>query len=857
MKFLKLYLKNYIGIYNGMGLREITIDFSQCTHRIVMLRGDNGSGKSTIMRSLSIFPDDNDQFIKGKPAQKIIVIGDGNISYNIVCDHGIKHNGERETKKVYIEKFDGINSTQLNPNGNVSSYKDVLYDEFGLDPNFESLSQLSTDDRGIADKTPADRKRFVNSILTNLEVYNDIYKTLTKRSTSYKNLINSVTAKLTSIGNINTVMSNISGIESKINEIQNSKDIAIESLANAKAKMELIDPDGSIQTTMDRIREENESYTNTINSLSNTITKLRLSIGLNVTDNTKKIIENTKSAIETTNIDNQINRGKIESLLKEKESEVLEVQSKIAKLQSLDQDWMYEKICNEIDSNEQELKGITQQLSVTGIIDILSFSKDSYIAALKSIESILSQLDIILADNHKSIIDMVIEEYINSGIIPSIENTSNLSCKLESLKMSISEKQSLLTRAEIDIDRIKILDSRPSNCKIDDCPFIKEALIISKNNPQVIKERCLIEINNIEIEISKLQEQISISIEKNTCIKQLSDLLRYIEISTTMVKKLPCGYMFSNKQDLIKALFYNNYQSYLNSIYSYIDLANLFDRYKVLTDSLNKLYSEKEVYESKQDIIIEFQADIDRINQKLSDIEKQIIPMQTQLANNDKYLIRLNDYLSNLQVLNQTEEELDKYTELINNNMELYKSNIEKIKQLESARVTANSQVELIDRYNRELSPLMHDRDKLSHQIRLIDDYNNELNKLNGEYKLIETIRKYSSPTTGIQLVFMQMYMGKVIEFANDLLSIFFEGQFQIMPFIINESEFRIPCAGEGILNDDISSMSSAQIAMISMILSFSFLYNSSTKYNSSYNGSSRKSVYFFSRRRGNSKYAF
>ena len=50
--------------------------------------------------------------------------------------------------------------------------------------------------------------------------------------------------------------------------------------------------------------------------------------------------------------------------------------------------------------------------------------------------------------------------------------------------------------------------------------------------------------------------------------------------------------------------------------------------------------------------------------------------------------------------------------------------------------------------------------------------------------------------------------------------------------FVINESEFRIPCIGSGLPNDDISSMSTSQICMISMILSFALLQQSSTKYN-------------------------
>jgi DNA repair exonuclease SbcCD ATPase subunit len=78
----------------------------------------------------------------------------------------------------------------------------------------------------------------------------------------------------------------------------------------------------------------------------------------------------------------------------------------------------------------------------------------------------------------------------------------------------------------------------------------------------------------------------------------------------------------------------------------------------------------------------------------------------------------------------------------------------------------------------------------------------------------------------------MELYMGKIIALANELLKLLFQGQFEIKPFVINESEFRIPCLGNGYLNDDISSMSSSQIGMISMILSFALLHHSSRTYN-------------------------
>ena len=63
MRLLRLRLKNYIGIFNGMGLEDIEIDFSKCTHRILIIKGDNGTGKSTIFKALTPLSDSSINFI--------------------------------------------------------------------------------------------------------------------------------------------------------------------------------------------------------------------------------------------------------------------------------------------------------------------------------------------------------------------------------------------------------------------------------------------------------------------------------------------------------------------------------------------------------------------------------------------------------------------------------------------------------------------------------------------------------------------------------------------------------------------------------------------------------------------------
>ena len=53
MKFLNIKLTGYIGIYNGMGLNEIEIDLTRMKHRLLIIKGANGSGKSTIQQALN------------------------------------------------------------------------------------------------------------------------------------------------------------------------------------------------------------------------------------------------------------------------------------------------------------------------------------------------------------------------------------------------------------------------------------------------------------------------------------------------------------------------------------------------------------------------------------------------------------------------------------------------------------------------------------------------------------------------------------------------------------------------------------------------------------------------------------
>ena len=185
MKYKSIELVNYAGIYNGMGINQIKIDFTKCISNKIIIRGSNGSGKSTLMGAVHPNPDSNDKFIPGAEARKTLVLYDGITEYVIRYIHPVNNSG-RGTTKGYISKIINGQAVELNPNGNISSCKDILYDEFGFDSVYSSLSQLSSEDRGLVDKKPAERKRLVSSITNSMDTFNGIYKSMSKKMSTLK-----------------------------------------------------------------------------------------------------------------------------------------------------------------------------------------------------------------------------------------------------------------------------------------------------------------------------------------------------------------------------------------------------------------------------------------------------------------------------------------------------------------------------------------------------------------------------------------------------------------------------------------------------------------------------------------------
>ena len=152
------------------------------------------------------------------------------------------------------------------------------------------------------------------------------------------------------------------------------------------------------------------------------------------------------------------------------------------------------------------------------------------------------------------------------------------------------------------------------------------------------------------------------------------------------------------------------------------------------------------------------------------------------------------------------------------------------------------SEIDNINKYegalkgvNSVLIPVTQMRDNFTFSLTKLEEYKQELQEYQDKYNLIELLKKYSSPTKGgIQTIFMQLYMDKTLSLANQLLGMLFNGDIELLPYIINENEFRIPTRSNitNLVTDDVSNCSTSEKSMIAMILSFALAFHGSQTYN-------------------------
>lgn len=830
MKLLSIRLENYIGIYNGRGDNILEVDLSQSTSNIVIIRGSNGSGKSTLLKALSPLQDDNTAIIPGMEGKKTLrYLYNGEV-YEILYVHPVKNDGSRGQVKMQVYK--GMNRVELNPTWNVTSGKDIIFDLFNLDANFLTLSQLSSEDRGLADKKPAERKKFVNSIINGIEVYNNMYKVITKKYSTFKNMINTISSKIRQIGNIEELNARFINISKQVEDVSSERDKAVIEASKIDAEIGILTRDNNLEEYY-KINEEIRDNIDYISASKSQV--IDLSKGELSSENLyelKDIIDNSLRTfdkdISKWKSEEAVANAKIENISREKDETFKSLQTKITKRGTLldggfsDSDLtLYKDTKAKIAELENDINSLNSSIKNLSEAEALVNAMEMIVPVL---DSLYNGLD---ATTKKEKYDFVKTTLDNDG--KYVDQTVELSRTYNEVSRTVGELESEVLAYEILFDKAKSLALRPKECKIDDCSFVKEAIEASSKHPEKHINDINKEISESKTLLKSLEKDIESYKELYDFNKRFTNLHGMVLSFRKLLEKSPVDYIIDPYQLLASLDHMEKLMIDFNQIRGIFNIITTKSNYEEIIESLKEPAAK---YEANKALIDELDSDIASLKDKLTTIDNRLIAEKDAISETVTD-ISLTEF--KIEVYAKCKSLVDECIGLDTRNEELQAqinslSDIAlKVKTLDTRMAEAKSRA---DRLNNDLNAILNERDKIASNKTLLEDYIRDLDLYNKNFSILETIRYYLSPTTGIQTVFMRTYMGNIILKANELLSLIFNGQFIIQPFVINEAEFRIPCLGNGLVNDDISSMSTSQICMISMILSFAILSNSSTDYN-------------------------
>lgn len=808
MRIEKIILTNYIGPYNGMGRNEIEIDMTNFRKRKVLIMGQNGLGKSEILHSLTPFPDETSRLIPCLEAEKYLKISHNGCFWDIKIVYPVDGSGNRTGTKAYINRM----GEPLNPNGNIGSYKDCIYREFGLDPAYMVLTELTAVKRGLADMKPAERKKLLVSIMSGLDIYNDINKNMSKRLSVYKSMISNLSNKINILGDPDKLTNAVVLISEQISGLKKQQIGISESMGACKADIERMDPNGSIQNkynelveAVKRVNIELGNIEDKLNGMKDTIS----SLGFDATqDLTEVLVEaSTKNKMLIEKLEEEIKK------LTEQEAELnKELREKTAKLDALMINSESSKLKKEISSIESKLieyKGMFTDINIDNI------SRDELVSIIDSLTIIEDSIKSMFSYYDLSEINLLKENMNNPSVL--LSKMEAIQANIDSVKYKINQSSKQLEFPSFEI-----------KCKDNDCELYKWW-----KNSMELKQT---DLNYLTDELKSLEAQLEAHSNSYHLLIEINNFIR----STNSYKLL-----FS-KVDCLSSLVNINIDTVFKIVSKEIPILPIIDNIKAYINKINIV----EVYEklSNQRVMLLEQLE------KSNNIDIEIAKIQTDIDNN--VINKLHEVQNNMQNKSMELENLSSQLEKLMRAKELYlqyKWEVSKFDKVKDEKLNLSNQYNLIKsniksieeqkqrieelraQYNgiaHQIEPLNRDRDKYNQNLQLIGEYTQELATINDMYNKVDTIKYFTASSTGVQTTLMEMYMNGTRDMTNELLRNMFDAKFMIPEFIINDSEFRIPCYGNTIPNYDISSLSSAQVSMVSMILSFVLLKKSSSSYN-------------------------
>ena len=795
MKILYLKLTNFINIVTAFNTETIEIDFSKSNNNVVLLTGPNGSGKTSILSCLHPFPtngnmdvrSDNPIIVPRENGYKEIHISDGDDLY--VIQHFYTRNSDKHIIKSYIQK----NGVELNENGNVTSFKEIVEKELGLEQDYMKLTRLGSNVTNFIDMKRQERKNFTGKIISEA----DIYLSYHKKIMADKNKVN------IQINHTSDLIRRLQVDDlGELKKAQKSLQHQIEDLTAKieKANSELsvlqyqLNDCGDIPAMRERIQEKEKELKHIQKALVRA-SEIKISISTlkSMIEESKIAILKAKSALDT----NVITRTGILNQLDSIANEIDSIRREIARIED---DQNVKDMEANIELLRETIRRRAKESGISGYVRPCSKAE---------MEDLIKMLD--------KCMDILLSTYeLGKGPIQKAVSFFHTKTDIEKYTRENKEKikrnkmQSLCEQVYAEISKdIGLLGpdcKNPSGCRVYD--FYQRIYEYATQAPdKVIEDETFLAYtkmayNNIQTVLKYLRDYHDIFEKMPECIKDqflMNTVLTHI-----------CNMEWIYDKDII----FHELGLITDDELQDADLEEL-SRQKSMLAQYKKANSNIEYFQNKLEDLInsrttlmgqldEVKETINSLNGEISEKEASVSDyedMVVAMEHEDEVETEFNDLKSKLTLASQLSLQIREKTSILND-LQFRKNKMSKTHQDNEFR---------IENYKR---------------------YKKDLDELSSKFTDLEYLARALSSREGIPLIFIQAYLKDIKDVANQLLDVVYDGDLHLEDFEITADEFGIPYSTKGTTVKDVIYASQGERSFISLALSFALTYKSISKYN-------------------------
>lgn len=808
MRITRLYMKKFIAIYITQQKHEIEIIFPE-DKMIHILYGPMGSGKTFILGhcqpwhtfgTLDVRNNDQ-QILPEEDGKKIIEYQKRDIHY--IITHDYIWNGKSHNTKHYIKK-DGI---ELNSNGNLTSFNDIIKIEFGIDQDYMRLLRIGDNVGNVIKLKATERKRYIASRLTETDTWLLIYKKISQDLRSINSQVDMISRNLS-----NLHFDQLEDMEEKMEELS----FKLEELSKYSERMqaEIYHAEGRIQSMMNDM----------------TFTQF------------ENLFRQKKDALEQMSLESSGCKMEMSELSNELKPEELKMEiGKLDGALSMMRIQLVEK-SNQFNTVQSSLSKLEEEIALQNNEEQLSIIEGRY-------QSLLSRIKELEEETKWYIYEESFETLM--GLNNDVEEINRLiyalsSYQEEDLVKIYHSDRSIVSWAD---KKVQILEAKkrkskdeannyqfsmsytcsfplfiPPFCPTEDCPYRKTHPITvrgdsKKSEIEALVQRKLTEAGKYDIEIYRY-------LDYSTIFNQMSQLKMYWKKSFSLLKKLKV--LKEESLDLIITKNRNWIDGdklihWMSLARKKAELFNLRDKMIVIKDELNqmKIHGIDDLKKRQDELIkekLELLSHIEQSNFEMRKIEGEIKSL------NDRYL-----KVSNLSIIEK------RYEETIRTITSLKEEIIEKENIINSVQEYKNLMIEnqkkiLINQeeYGKTNEEYMRLRDLITRIHSLKDEYKDILRK----QTLYSYITEAVSPKEGIPLEIVSMYLNSCRDVINDLISDVFDDNLEIERFNVTEDDFTIPYIVGGKVINDVSRCSQGEKSIIGIAISFAMMQDTNVEYN-------------------------